>query len=309
MQGAIFGVLVFICGVYLLLTWVPGLGRPPIYQISPAYGYFPAPNQNVYWPFHKTTTDSHGMRSPEFENHKPAGTLRLMFVGDSITYGMSVDQPQIFTELIRKELPRQIGRHVEVLNASADGWAIRNEQQFLETAGTFESDCVLLVLNTGDMTQRFVDAATAERSYFTSKRPPTVFGVLYATLSGHFTNPVEARNVAATEVHESAAESENLSNLQDLASFVHSRHSRLIVVYIPFLLSVPFGAEESAPRSLRDWAEGSNTPLLDLTAWLSSYPITALTLQDVIHYSPQGHRAIASSLEKLLLPLLGVEPS
>src|ERR1700730_13282260 len=105
------------------LRYVAGLGRPILYEPNAEFGYFMQPHQYTRRLLATTATNSYGMRSPEFAREKPSGVLRLMFLGDSITYGTTqVDQNDIFVEKVRRDLVANLGRRIEDLNASANGW-------------------------------------------------------------------------------------------------------------------------------------------------------------------------------------------
>jgi hypothetical protein len=153
---SVIGLLLLLSFTELGLRMVLGLGRPILYELDPACGYFTQPHQDTRRLFARTATNGFGMRSPEFTMEKPSGTLRLLFLGDSITYGTTqVDQDDIFAELVRKDLSMKLHRRVEEINASANAWVISNEDGFLESRGTYNSDYVLLVLNSGDLDQPF----------------------------------------------------------------------------------------------------------------------------------------------------------
>src|SRR5205085_2864502 len=116
-------------------------------------------NQRISRFFCRNDINSAGMRSEPIRTPKPSDELRIMFVGDSVLYGMThVDQSKIATTILARELPTQLHRPVEVLNASAGGWAIGNEVGYLRSRGTFQSDVVVFVLNTYDMGQPFNDS-------------------------------------------------------------------------------------------------------------------------------------------------------
>src|SRR5436309_1640347 len=97
----------------LLLRLVAGLGDPVVYQFDPDCGYLPAPNQHVTRMGCRNDINEFGMRSAPVESQKRAGLLRVLFLGDSVTYGTThVDQGQIFTSLVGPELKRRLGREV-----------------------------------------------------------------------------------------------------------------------------------------------------------------------------------------------------
>jgi len=95
-----------------------------------------------------------GFRGPELVARKPAGTIRILCVGDSYTFGHYVDDTQPFPvrlqELMENAAP---GLPVEVINGGANGFTILDEKIFLETkALALDPDIVVLVFSNNDIT-------------------------------------------------------------------------------------------------------------------------------------------------------------
>ena len=298
--------LFFVLLVEIILRVAFGLGRPVLFAPNPEYGYFMLPNQHVHRFGVQIDTNSYGMRSPEFRMEKPAGTLRLMFVGDSITYGTTrVGQDQIFTDVIRREIPTQIHRPVEVLNASANAWAISNEYNFVRSHGTFGSDYVLLVLNSGDMSQRF--SKLSEVAEAVSTEPTTAIGEAFSKVILPKLLQLKRKRDAGTAIGDDlAAEGQNLLDLTALDNFVRARNSCLVIVYIPFRKSVAYGVKGSAPPRLIAWAAQHKDTLLDLSSAVSPFSTETVTLNDRTHFNMRGNRLIASALEEQLRRVLNL---
>lgn len=275
-----------------------GLGSPILYERDPSFGYFTKPNQHTRRLFARTSTNSLGMRSPEFTLAKAPGTLRLMFLGDSITYGTTqVNQDDIFAELVRKDLSSELHRQVEEINASANAWAISNEDAFLQARGTYNSDCVLLVLNSGDLDQpfsTFSDVAGAQTA-----RPLTAIGELLTRLLA-LPNHSSEHDAGTTIETDLAIEQTNLQKLSEMASFARAHGSNFLLVFVPFRREITQGADRSAQDPLRRWAESEGIELLDLTSAVSVYETKAVTLRDGVHFNALGHRLLADALEKNL---------
>lgn len=97
-----------------------GLGHPIVVASDAACDYIEAPNQHTSRFFRMVDINKYGMRSAPFAAQPAPGVLRIMFVGNSVTYGTSrIGQADIFTQILRRELPPIAHRPVEVLNASA----------------------------------------------------------------------------------------------------------------------------------------------------------------------------------------------
>jgi len=269
-----------------------GLGNPILYDADSAYGYFMRPNQHTRRLLARTNINSRGMRCPEFNSHKPSGTLRLMFLGDSITYGTTqVDQQDIFVELVRKNLSMDIHRPVEEINASTNGWAIENEYDFVSSRGTYNSDYVLMVLNSGDPTQPFSTLAEVQNAFTTA--PGTAIEELSIRLFSR------SRADAGTAV-ENAPEIEqrNLQLLTRVVKIVRTQGSEFVLIFVPIRRAIAQGAGHSVPQALKKWADAQNVRLFDLTDALSMYETRSITLHDGIHFNERGNRLIADSLER-----------
>lgn len=75
---------------------------------------------------------------------KAADEFRVIALGDSFTYGFSVDRDQLFVDLL-EQYWRSEGRNVQVINAGTEGWDTAQAVRWLELEGKkYEPDLVLL---------------------------------------------------------------------------------------------------------------------------------------------------------------------
>lgn len=104
-------------------------------------------------------------RGPEVALPKPAGTVRIVLLGGSTTFGWGVNDDQSIDAHLRELLPARLpGRRVEVVNAALDGY---DSWQLLERVrgDVLAIDPDLLIVNTGinDVrSARFRDIADAD---------------------------------------------------------------------------------------------------------------------------------------------------
>src|SRR5262245_4705138 len=61
--------------------------------------------------------NARGLRGPEFPYEKPAGVLRILVLGDSFVEGYTVEEREIFTEVMKNALEARLHTPVEVINA------------------------------------------------------------------------------------------------------------------------------------------------------------------------------------------------
>jgi hypothetical protein len=142
----------------LFCRYVIGLGDPPLYVADSKMEYLLRPSK-TYHRFHKRfSVNQYGMRSDDFPPQKSdAKEFRVLVIGDSVIYGgVRIDQVDIDTEILKRNLQKQLGRPVIVGNASAKSWGPPNELAYLEHFGTLQADVVILELSSHD----YADAPT-----------------------------------------------------------------------------------------------------------------------------------------------------
>lgn len=278
-----------------------GLGHPVLYQKDAACGYLPVPNQSVRRFFCVNKINSQSMRSPEILEPKPTGEFRLMLVGDSVTYGTThVDQSKIFASLLRSDLPRIMGRPVEVLNASTGAWAPGNEWGYLHSRGTFDSDEVAFVLNTGDLDQPFDPGGLGPATGYPDHDPPFALEELFQRYIlprvFHRAPPVDAGASVENTFDETAARGV-LKNLTDAAAFAHLHHAGFAIIYCGWpgpQWSTP--AYRAAFERLKTWAAEYGVPVIDTTLYLDAKPVGEV-FQDGMHLRVAGNEIMAHAIE------------
>jgi hypothetical protein len=88
-----------------------------------------------------------GLRGPDFSPTKEPGTLRITFIGDSVTFGGGVvSDGDTFVSLSAARLSEITGRKVDSVNISAPGWGVSNMEQYIERRGVHCADIVVWIL-------------------------------------------------------------------------------------------------------------------------------------------------------------------
>lgn len=290
--------LLLVGGAELCLRLVFGLGNPVLVTPDAACGYILKPDQNVERFFCRTRTNRYGMRSDPVAEVPAPGALRILFLGDSVTYGTSrVDQARLFTQILQRDLPAIVHRPVEILNASAGAWAIDNELSYLRSRGTFHARLVLLVLNSGDPTQPRAQI-TDVGADTTLKHSDTAIGEVWSRWIAprflHFGVRSDAGDASDNQAGEAIRT--NLADLDAMQMYVQAHQARLVIVYIPFRSEIPVPANQAA-NLLHRWADAHGVPLFDLTAAESSFPVKDITL-DGDHLNNKGNAIVAHAIEQ-----------
>jgi hypothetical protein len=85
--------------------------------------------QYVFGAFHQLptklqpTVNRKGYRDSEHEIDNPRKTLRIMILGDSLTFGEGVADDEIYPRLLQ----RQAGPNTEIISLAKNGWGTADE--------------------------------------------------------------------------------------------------------------------------------------------------------------------------------------
>lgn len=102
--------------------------------------YLPNQDQTV-------TINSAGMRDEEHSREKPDGTFRILVLGDSFMEALQVAAEASLPQLLERELTRQAGRPVEVINAGVSGWGTDDGLRYLTEYGLdYEPDLIVVAM-------------------------------------------------------------------------------------------------------------------------------------------------------------------
>ncbi len=90
-----------------------------------------------------------GFRDDDFSVEKSDKMIRVLSVGDSMTFGWGAPQESIFSTVLEK-MALEEGFHCEVVNAAACSWNTRMELDFLKQRGELYKPDILLLLVVGN---------------------------------------------------------------------------------------------------------------------------------------------------------------
>jgi lysophospholipase L1-like esterase len=122
------------CGVFLLcaaalegILRLNHYGNLEIYQPDPKLYWKLKPNQDCFTKIDRKPVhvNSEGTRGPEFEADKLAGTIRVLSLGDSRTFGWGLTDEETYSRRLERLLQERVGnaKKVEVINAGVNAWS------------------------------------------------------------------------------------------------------------------------------------------------------------------------------------------
>jgi len=97
-------------------------------------------------------TNSHGFRGKEFQLEKPAGTYRVLLVGDSFIMGAGAVEEETLSEQLESQIKELPGRgRAEVLNLGIEGFNFHSSVRLVEgMAERLSADAVVVGFLSGD---------------------------------------------------------------------------------------------------------------------------------------------------------------
>ena len=100
----------------------------------------------TYWDHNRT-----GQRDRAYSPSKPAGTFRIIGIGDSYSYGSGVSRRRVFLKVAEAELNRRAARPVEVINFGIPGYNTAMEAAVLEeVTPEWQPDLVVVQFSRND---------------------------------------------------------------------------------------------------------------------------------------------------------------
>jgi lysophospholipase L1-like esterase len=147
---ALFGFTLLLCvALTELALRIMGYGNVEIYEPHPLLYWRLKPNQECYTKIDRkpVRVNMHGTRGREFTAIKPAGTLRIVSLGDSRTFGWGLSEAETYSGLLEKKLQDHLApaRKVEVINCGVNAWSYPQMNVFFrEFALKWQPDMVIL---------------------------------------------------------------------------------------------------------------------------------------------------------------------
>lgn len=250
-------------------------------------------------------TNGEGLRDSHHTLQPPPGTLRLVALGDSVTYGYELDRADAWPQQLQRLLDLG-GARVEVFNTAAPGWTTRQQRiAYVRLMRKYRPGRVVVGVCLNDIPELQNNLG----------RPPAWLAALYQR-SAVVRRAVGARAREITSVYDLFRSPDSagvragfehfFAELQRLRSETRADGAQMSLVVFPFRFQVEAGAPEpSVQRTLCDFAARQGMPCVDLLPALR--PLGTSGFIDACHLSPAGTRAVAAALAGH--PALGAPPS
>jgi lysophospholipase L1-like esterase len=291
-------VLVMVTGVLVAAVTVEGALRwmdvadTPVFESDPDYGYLMQANQSVSTRGYRFRINNLGLRGPDVALPKPQRTCRVVFVGDSITYGGGqIVDADLFVNRVQATLNAATAAHIEVINAAAPGWGIQNMAAYVSSRHRLDADVLIWVLSSVDFRR---SKTSLEQHGFVTKKPWS--RVLYAlsveqTRFGWAFSGGDGRDGTEDTLNS------NLRVLRDVLADAVRAGIACAVVTIP--AEVLRGHLDDDLDRFRSVAGSLGVRFLDVGKAFDEFPPHSLFI-DGVHLNRQGHQVAGAAIGKLL---------
>ena len=292
----------------LALRLVVGLGNPLVYVADEQIGYRLAPSQRTRRFGNRIEINEYSQRGPRISAGRSPSTLRVLLLGDSIANGSWwTDGDETISTTIARQLQAGITTvnssdfysQIEVLNASANSWGPRNELAYLQRFGMFDSQMVVLLINTDDLFSTAPTSIPVGRDrYYPSTKPPLAIVEAFVRLAIPYKSPPEMAAVRAEKGDRVGFNLEAISKIQELSG------PRFLLAMTPLLREIgqpgPRDYELKARRRLMELTQTKQMDYIDFLPLFNATPFPESLYRDHIHPSPQGNQLISRTISQYL---------
>ncbi len=295
-------VIILIILTEIILRITVGFGNPLLYITDEKIGYLIAPNQRTKRNGNLIEINSYSMRTKPINKERNKDTLRVLIIGDSIVNGgWWTDQNKTISALLEKSLKDNNNQYsdVEVLNISANSWNPRNELAYLQKFGTFDSQIIILIINTDDFFGLKPSSLVVGNDFnYPNKKPLFAWQELGQKI---IKNKFKKVNDSSINVEKDLL-TKNLNAIKEIKLISDKKKAQFILALTPL-------KREITPPYSRDYEEKARIKLQDLTQTQKINYIDFLTLfkqeknstnfyYDHIHLNQLGTEFISKTLCK-----------
>ena len=250
------------------------------------------------------TTNARGMLDVPREEAKPAGTLRVACLGDSVGGDCSLPTDNACAALERVLRDARGGRPTEVLNFSVPGYSTLQEARALETkALPFQPDAVVVLYVVNDP---YPDLAISHYLPGHLKFEHLLWSGLRFAAFRLFGPSIDPLGGMLTALHEAPRSWDGVvvAGFDRIRAVADARKLPVAVAVFPLFTESPLPGTAAIYAKVAAEAERHGFVGLDLSrAAFAGEPVSALLKpsRDMIHPNARAHRLAAEAIAKALV--------
>jgi lysophospholipase L1-like esterase len=254
-----------------------------------------------------------GFRGPEVSRDKPAGTDRVLIVGDSIAMGAALpEETLVSADLERMLRAARPDRTIEVINSGVGGYDIEEEKRLLLDDGlALTPDAVVLIVCLNDIPGTVISdhvnplrdlPVPGKRWLIAHSALALVIQDLYDRFGLRSGGPPSwLAPDAATEARIDGGWDKYEAALGEMAAACHGIGAPLVVVLVPHAAQFDDPNHRFIPQHrLAEICRRLDLVFIDPAPQFAAASPLPYSLPDPVHPNPQGHQIIADLVAPLL---------
>lgn len=299
------GLISLIILIEIILRITIGLGNPLIYIPDEKIGYLIKPNQQIKRNGNLIQINEYSMRSNPLKKTINEKDLRVFLIGDSIANGgWWTNQNKTLSALLEQELKVKYSnqfKDIEVLNASANSWSPRNELEYLKKFGTFQSQIMILLINTDDFFGlKPSSLKVGNDPNYWNKKPFLALQELWIKLI-----PNKDNNILKNIPKETGdLVGKNLNSIAKINAIAINNKAKLILAITPLKREIipPYSKdyEKEARQRLEELTNNENIIYIDFLPIFQAQENPESLYHDHIHLNQKGYQVLKEILIKKL---------
>lgn len=300
---------------------IAGYGKVELYEPHAKLFWRLKPNQDRLTKIGRKPVhvNSHGTRGPEFDEKKAPGTIRILFLGDSKTFGWGLSEEETFASLTGRLLGEKAGTNkVEIINAGVNAWGYAQMLIYFKEYGR-KYDVDYVIIGDANLWTQFSEQSNPEfvKSFLSRVRLKN-FLRRFATY--HYIVEVQLEQVYQkyrTRFIPVNPEQDQLFKDQqqkdpfaffdkaitDLCAETRSAGAKPVLLFIPIQSDIGTTNQTIGEVKSRI-SKALNVPLVDCTPVIAPRKDQLYLPADPVHLNEEGNRLVAQELFKTLQPLL-----
>lgn len=320
---ALSGCTLLLCvGLLELILRIAGYGNVEIYQPDPVLFWRLKPNQDCYTKVDRKPVhiNSQGTRGAEFQTQKPAGTIRIVSLGDSKTFGWGLTETEAYSGLLEKRLLEKFrSKRFEVINAGVNAWSYpQMAAYFRGDALRFQPDFVLLA--DGNLWTQFSDQVDPKFVKQFMSRVQLKNFLRHFAMYHYFIEvklkevyeryrvkfvPVDPKQDALfKEQQQKDPDAFFKQHIDALCQTALTNGVKPVLIYIPMLTDLEEGKTSSVQKAKAGTAQRLGIPFLDFTDDLKPQGKSLYLDADPVHLNVAGNEIVARRLLETLSSLV-----
>ncbi|MGH7765907.1 MAG: SGNH/GDSL hydrolase family protein, partial [Candidatus Binatia bacterium] len=257
-----------------------------------------------------------GLRDREPEK-KLDGELRILLLGDSVTFGWGVPIQATFGRKLETILGSKLRRPVRTVNTGVGSYNTVQEYAALRTyADVIEPDVVLLLYLNNDIETNDPPFDPWSQVSLRGKSPRETVAILlgYSWLYrlGHFVSQLSRSNRPSRFDKNARGVTESMDALAAIATFCRERGIEFVTFFYPLRRISPGGLSAAVFSEIQTVGRNHGFSVADVGPWWADVDMRSVTNSRIDpHPNERGHEILAAGMAEFLMTnaLVGKTPA